>query len=211
MTSVEGKPECVESSWGVAVKLPSLLAGASQEVVFKTVEPRGEDAAAAASARREPNVSVSLCYEHLQGIVTNRAVVNSVTRRVTEVPEANIFTFHGSVDAHSNDPVAVVEYYRARLGSLRMRTVDFLRNAVAVMRANPGRTLPQSEFTTAIAALAGEASELMLAVEPFIARFSGAERATLRAVADGLQGLKADLTGQITEVRQPAYVFLVQF
>jgi hypothetical protein len=184
----------------LAVKLPSLLAGASQEVVFRTVEPRDEALASASSAQREPNVSVSFCYEHLQGVVTNRAVVNSVTRRIAEIPETNVFTYHGSVDAYSNEPVAVAEYYRSRLSSVRMRTVDFLRNAVAVMRANPARPLPQSEFTTAIDALAGEISELMLAVESFIARFSGAERATLRAVADGLQGLRADLTGQITEV-----------
>jgi hypothetical protein len=197
MTCVEGKPESVESSWGVAVKLPSLFAGASQEVVFRTVEPR-----AAAAGGSDANVSVSFCYEHLQGVVTNRALVNSVTRRITDVPEGSIFTYQGPVDAASQDASAswVLEYYRSRLSSLRMRTVDFLRHAVVDMRANPGRSLPHDPFVATIGSLAGEATELMLAIEGWIARLSGAERTALRAVCDSLQGLRADLTGQITEV-----------
>lgn len=205
MVSVEGKPEVVESSWGVAVKLPSLFAGAAQEVVFKTIEPVSQQ------QPPQPNISLSFCYEHLQGVVTNRAIVNSVTRRINDVPAESIFTFQGSQGgAHEGGgDAAVVEYFRARLSSVRMRTVDFLRHAVSTMQANPGRSLPDADFVGTIGALSSEATELMLELEPQIARLSGAARASLRSISDALQGLKADLTGQITEVGH-YYIFISQ-
>lgn len=182
---MSGLPDHTVSSWGVAFKMPCLLAGTSQHFIFIVSDD---------SPTEHARLNVSLTYEHLVSSTSDPKMV-TVESRTLDMSLENQYSYTESTDASPEDIFRSIEY---ELQNIRLSVVETLRQINRDLKEISAAT-PRPGHTSTVKGHANACDKLLTRIRTQTAIIARSHPAEVKDLSSRVSGLKDDINGQVTE------------
>lgn len=183
--NVLGNPDHSGSSWGIAFKIPNLLAGTSQNFFFKVIEPQ---------AGVTTRLQVSLTYEHLVSSGANRGIVTKENRTI-DMPAENSLAIIDDSSGTAEDVLRSL-WYEAH--HLRLSLVDVLDTICHELKTFEPNT-PKPAHTDKLRSLIERCDAALARLRTQAGPIAQVHAAQVKELSARIIGIKDDIKGQISE------------